>query len=685
MALTFPAGPIGGQQYTGPNGVVYQWDAAVGVWVKVNAVQTATAGATAATGSALIPTGNTAARPAATLAAGQFRYNSQIPQLEYSDGTSWLAAGGGATAASLAEAQAGTLNTKYSSPQTAVPKDASGMAGSAFMPAGNTAARPAFATYTGQLRYNTQIPQWEYSDGAAWVQLVPSGTLTAASLAEAAAGTINTKYSSPETAVPKNAAGMTGSAFIPAGDTSQRPAAATYTGQFRYNTQIPQLEYSNGTAWLAAGSSIAAASLAEAATGTDNTKYSSPQTAVPKDASGMTGAAILPSGTTAQQPGTLVAGMTRYNTTTADLEFYTGTVWNGITAKVLGSGVGATYDVGASVLPSGTNAQRPATPSSGMFRWNTDASSTIGNRLEVYDLSVLSWRPLAYATPIPAQANFTATNGQVLSGEISCANFTIPAGATVTISGSVSIRATGNAIIAGTVNGSGTGTYGPSGYSTTLYPNMTTPPLPGAGIGGGAGNTGGNEYSATVSTAGSSGASGVAQWLVAGSAAALCAGGGNSGSTFLLRASTINVTGTISCNGQDGQSAYVFPCPVAGAGGGSGGTIILDADGTCSNAGTISANGGNGSNGYGLGVLGGGGGGGGQIIVQSRFGTATLGTTNVNGGVAGTQAAGPYTAAGGGGGGNGGPGGNGFSPGVTAPPLPGGAGVAQTFGSPLPA
>lgn len=438
-------------------------------------------------------------------------------------------------------------------------------------------------------------------------------------------------------------------------------------------------------ATTAATGSVQLATAAENAAGTDATKAVTPAFSVPKDASGMTGAAILPSGTTAQQPGTLVAGMTRYNTTTSDLEFYTGTAWNGVTAKVVGAGAGTTYDEGASLIPGGTNAQRPATPSSGMFRWNTDTSSTIGNRLEVYDLSVPSWRPLAYATPVPAQADFTAVNGQALSGEVTCRNFTIPAGVTVTISGSVSIRATGNAIIAGTVNGSGTGTYGPSGYSTELYSNMTTPPLPGAGIGGGAGNTGGNEYSATVSTAGSSGASGVAQWLVVGNASAFCAAGGNSGSTFLLRASTINVTGTISCNGQDGQSAYVFACPVSGAGGGSGGTIILDADGTCSNAGTISANGGNGSNGYGLGVLGGGGGGGGQVIVQSRFGTATLGTTSVTGGVAGTQAPGPYTASGGGGGGNGGPGGNGFSPGVTAPPLPGGAGVAQTFGSPLPA
>jgi hypothetical protein len=87
----------------------------------------------------------------------------------------------------------------------------------------------------------------------------------------------------------------------------------------------------------------------------------------------MTGAALLPSGTTAQQPGTLVTGMTRFNSTTSDLEFYTGTAWNGVTAKV--TGAGATYDEGAALLPSGTTAQRPATPVAGMTRVNTQTNS----------------------------------------------------------------------------------------------------------------------------------------------------------------------------------------------------------------------------------------------------------------------------------------------------------------------
>ena len=77
----------------------------------------------------------------------------------------------------------------------------------------------------------------------------------------------------------------------------------------------------------AAAGAIEIATLAEAATGTDATRALTPESGVPKDASGMTGAAILPSGTSAQKPGTPVAGMTRLNTDTKAMEFYNGTSW----------------------------------------------------------------------------------------------------------------------------------------------------------------------------------------------------------------------------------------------------------------------------------------------------------------------------------------------------------------------
>jgi hypothetical protein len=73
--------------------------------------------------------------------------------------------------------------------------------------------------------------------------------------------------------------------------------------------------------------SAAFATAGQAAAGTSTTTVSSPAYSVPKDAATMTGAAILPSGTTAQRPGTPTAGMQRYNSTGAFWEGQIGSNW----------------------------------------------------------------------------------------------------------------------------------------------------------------------------------------------------------------------------------------------------------------------------------------------------------------------------------------------------------------------
>ena len=90
-------------------------------------------------------------------------------------------------------------------------------------------------------------------------------------------------------------------------------------------TSTPLIAINAATA--AAAGAIEIATLAEAATGSDATRASTPETAVPKDASGMTGAAIIPSGTTAQRPATPAAGMQRYNSTGAFWEGRIGSNW----------------------------------------------------------------------------------------------------------------------------------------------------------------------------------------------------------------------------------------------------------------------------------------------------------------------------------------------------------------------
>ena len=153
-----------------------------------------------------------------------------------------------------------------------------------------------------------------------------AGAIEIATLAEAATGTDATRALTPESGVPKDASGMAGAALLPGSAAAFSGTAAT--GMIRYNNLTPPavIEYYNGSAWVALGG-LAAASLAQAATGTSNTVANTPQTSVPKDASGMTGAAILPAGTSAQQPATPVAGMTRLNTDTKALEYYDGADW----------------------------------------------------------------------------------------------------------------------------------------------------------------------------------------------------------------------------------------------------------------------------------------------------------------------------------------------------------------------
>ena len=205
MALTFPAGPTGGQVYNGPNGVDYTYDAILGVWtasvgiaptppvtsvtgtlpitvtgaattpiIGINAATTTTAGSLSAadkvkidalpativaavTGTAPIAITGTAANPNVTITAAT------------------TAAAGSVELADSTEAAAGTDATRAMTPATSVPKTPADMTGAALIPGGNNAARPA--PVEGMLRYNNQTAPavMEYYDGTAWVTLSTGG------------------------------------------------------------------------------------------------------------------------------------------------------------------------------------------------------------------------------------------------------------------------------------------------------------------------------------------------------------------------------------------------------------------------------------------------------------------------------------------------------------------------------
>lgn len=124
MALNFPSSPTNGQQYVSPTGVIYTYSASIGAWTA---------------------------------------------------GTSGGGGGGSVAPASNAEAAAGILDSKYSSPATAIPKDAPGMTGAGIIPSGTTAQRPS-TPVLGMIRANTSLavsglsgPQLEFYNGTDWV------------------------------------------------------------------------------------------------------------------------------------------------------------------------------------------------------------------------------------------------------------------------------------------------------------------------------------------------------------------------------------------------------------------------------------------------------------------------------------------------------------------------------------
>ncbi len=411
-------------------------------------------------------------------------------------------------------------------------------------------------------------------------------------------------------------------------------AAQAVDGSLYWDDNLTQLfiRYNNGGSpvWVAAapaaGAAPSAATLAEAAAGTLSTVFSSPQTAVPKDASGMTGAAIL---------------------------------------------------------PSGTNAQRAAIsgPVAGMTRFNTDYTP---DSLEVYDGA--AWKQVAYV-PVSTASDLTYSASQTLApGVYVCKNLTINAGVVLTAtSGPVVFQCYGNVVINGTINLDSAGGYGgpsigPLGANAVIIGS--------AGFGfGSTGRTypytsqnyGSGGWAANFQTGGTGSVS-----------QSPAGGNGGGGLVVLSQGSiTIGASALLSANGADcvippfSLSGDVY---VQGAGGGSGGLIQLESFGNLTVAGTLSAKGGNGSNGVesgpfvGSGARGGGGGGGGVIYLKSSNGTLTDTSTKVlTGGTGGTTASitggGGSGQNGGGFGGAGGTGGLNTPAGVGTAAQPGGSGV----------
>lgn len=204
-------------------------------------------------------------------------------------------------------------------------------------------------------------------------------------------------------------------------------------------------------------------------------------------------------------------------------------------------------------------------------------------------------------------ADWTPGNGETIGGtHTNIGSFTITSGYTVDISQGSDLKIFADDIdVDGTLNGNGKGYAAGSSKLSGTGPgggvgNNSTGAGAGGGGYGGAGGQGGDSGAGGGSSYGSSSDS-IIQ-MGSGGGGSYNRPGGNGGGSVLLNACTVDIDGTINCNGLLGGSASV----TGGGGGAGGGICILCKTLVCTTA-TMTCNGAAG----GSASSGGGGGGGG--------------------------------------------------------------------------
>jgi hypothetical protein len=274
---------------------------------------------------------------------------------------------------------------------------------------------------------------------------------------------------------------------------------------------------------------------------------------------------------------------------------------------------------GAAILPSGTNTQRAAITSlvSGMLRFNTSYSP---NSLESYDATDSKWRQVAYVTDVGTLTNLIPTNGSYLPSVGIYNDIIINAGVTVYVDSTTYLVARNSIQVNGTINADYTGLPGASSRGSS--PGTSQSASIGQGLGGQTGTYNFSPY--TTGSGGGAGAdlAGTGTFAASGQGGY----GGGCIVLKSLGSISIGSAGVLTANGSNASSGnFTLGSDYAwsGSGGGSGGLILLQAEDslTLSSGSQLSVKGGNGSNGVVSGVFtnagGGGGGGGGYIVLNS--------------------------------------------------------------------
>ena len=302
-----------------------------------------------------------------------------------------------------------------------------------------------------------------------------------------------------------------------------------------------------------------------------------------------TGYISLPSGTTAQRPGSPSAGYTRYNSTLGSIEFYNGSTW--ITTNLIPSITSITGQIKTGIATSLTIALTNATETVDvLFKEGATLISTVSNQSVSSGSLTVAVPSAVYNQSADDTITISVTNsdGTPSSNSQNLTVVGLPTGGTISTSGNYRYH-----VFTSSKSGAD-GFVTPSGFTSTVDYLIV------AGGGGGGNNRGGGG-----------------------------GGGGLRQSTFTTSASTqyAVVVGAGGTNAGDGGDSSVFSITSTGGGGmnRSGGSGGGGSAGTAGGSGTTGQgnNGGNGT-GTGSGGSGAGGGGGGQSAAGNNGSSNTL-------------------------------------------------------------
>jgi hypothetical protein len=398
-----------------------------------------------------------------------------------------------------------------------------------------------------------------------------------------------------------------------------------------------------------------------------------------------TGYLAMPAGTTAQRPGTPVAGATRFNTEAGSLEFYDGAVWistnliptvnsvtgtifAGVTSTLVLDVSNATETITVRFSEGGVTVADVAnvTVSSGTYSvavpaavFNKAAGTVIAVSIINQDGTPSSNAINKTIAALPTGGTITTAGGFRYHTFTSSGNFVVPSGFSATADYLIVAGGGGGGSDQGGFTGGGGGAGGHLAGASSISAQTYAIAVGGGGAGrsNGSGITGGNGSNSSFNGLTAIGGGGGGRGIVNNTAVPGNSGGSGGGGGMRNGSGTAaGGSGTSGQGNAGGSSASHNSNDINIASGGGGGAGAAGGNG----GGTVAGNGGNGLNWQSLGTFYAGGGGG-ATYNSGNFGQGGSGGGGNGMNVLSGGSAGNGVVNRGGGGGGGGPSGSGGS------------------------